>query len=42
MGIQHMVNRQARSITGMLKTTPIGPLVKEAVLYLAEILLDRC
>jgi hypothetical protein len=40
-GIQRMVNRQARAITGMLKTTPIKPLIKEAALYLAEALLDR-
>jgi hypothetical protein len=40
-GIQLMVNRQARAITGMLKTTPIRPLIKEAALYPAEALLDR-
>jgi hypothetical protein len=40
-GIQCMVNRQARSITGMFKTTPIGPLVKEAALYPAETLLGK-
>src|SRR5699024_4950927 len=38
-GIQLMVNRQARAITGMLKTTPIGPLVREAGLTPAEALL---
>jgi hypothetical protein len=40
-GIQCMVNRQARSITGMLKTSPSRPLVKEAALYPAETLLDK-
>lgn len=29
-GIQLIINRQARAITGMLKTTPIGPLIREA------------
>ncbi|ODM14581.1 hypothetical protein SI65_09926 [Aspergillus cristatus] len=29
-GIQLMINRQARAITGMLKSTPVGPLVREA------------
>jgi hypothetical protein len=32
-------NRQSRSITGMLRTTPIGPLVKEAGLRSADSLL---
>jgi hypothetical protein len=36
-----MVNRRARSITGMLKTTAIGPLVKETALCPAVALLDR-
>jgi hypothetical protein len=40
-GIQLIVNRQARTITGMLRTTPLGPLIREAGLYLAEALLDR-
>jgi ribonuclease HI len=39
-GIQTMINRQARAVTGMLKTTPVGPLVKEAGLAPAEILLE--
>jgi hypothetical protein len=37
--LQKLVNRQSRSITGMLRTTPIGPLVKEASLRSAESLL---
>jgi hypothetical protein len=37
--IQKLVNRQSRSITGMLRTTPIGPLVKEAGLRPADSLL---
>jgi len=36
-----MVNRQARAITGALKTTPIGPLVKEAALVPAVPLLNN-
>ncbi|KAI9035824.1 ribonuclease H family protein [Aspergillus affinis] len=39
-GIQLMINRQARAITGMLKTTPVGPLVREAGLIPAEVLLE--
>ena len=39
-GIQLMINRQARAITGMLKSTPIGPLVREASLAPAEVLLE--
>ncbi|OJJ79573.1 uncharacterized protein ASPGLDRAFT_944566 [Aspergillus glaucus CBS 516.65] len=39
-GIQLMVNRQARAITGMLKSTPVGPLVREAGLAPAEALLE--
>jgi len=35
-----MINRQARAITGMLKTTPVGPLVHEAGLAPAEALLE--
>ncbi|KAE8394191.1 hypothetical protein BDV23DRAFT_17634 [Aspergillus alliaceus] len=35
-----MTNRQARAITGMLKTTPIGPLVRTASLASAEVLLE--
>ena len=38
--IQLMINRQSRAITGMLKTTPVGPLVREAGLTPAEALLD--
>jgi ribonuclease HI len=37
--IQKLVNRQSRSITGMLRTTPTGPLVKEAWLRPADSLL---
>ena len=39
-GIQLMINRGARKVTGMLKTTPIGPLVREAGLAPAETLLE--
>ena len=39
-GIQLMINQQACAITGMLKTTPIGPLVCEASLAPAEVLLE--
>ena len=39
-GIQLMINRQARAITGMLKSTPVGPLVHEAGLAPAEALLE--
>jgi ribonuclease HI len=39
--IQKMVNRQARAITGALKTTPIGPLVKEATMTPAIPLLNN-
>lgn len=39
-GIQLMINRQAGAITGMLKSTPIGPLVREASLAPAEVLLE--
>ena len=35
-----MINRQARAITSMLKTTPIGPLICEAGLTPAEALLE--
>src|SRR6266516_1954122 len=38
--IQKFINRQARSITGALKTTPIEQLVKEAVLTPAVYLLE--
>jgi hypothetical protein len=37
--LQKFVNRQSRPITGMLRTTPIGPLVKEAGLRSADSLL---
>jgi ribonuclease HI len=37
--IQKLVNRQSWSITGMLRTTPISPLVKEAGLRPADSLL---
>ncbi|KAI9034952.1 ribonuclease H family protein [Aspergillus affinis] len=39
-GIQLMINRQARAITGMLKTIPVGPLVREAGLIPAKVLLE--
>jgi len=39
-GIQLMINRQAHAITGMLKSTPVGPLVCEAGLAPAEALLE--
>ncbi|ODM18007.1 hypothetical protein SI65_06795 [Aspergillus cristatus] len=40
VGIQLMINRQARATTGMLKSTPVGPLVREAGLAPAEALLE--
>ncbi|KAI9035197.1 ribonuclease H family protein [Aspergillus affinis] len=39
-GVQLMINRQARAITGMLKTTPVGLLVREAAVTPAEVLLE--
>jgi hypothetical protein len=39
--LQRLVNRQAQSITGMLKSTPAGPLVKEAGLRPASSLLSN-
>lgn len=39
---QKLVNRQARSITGMYSSTPIHPLLSEAGLIPAKILLDSC
>jgi ribonuclease HI len=39
--LQKLVNRQAQSITGMLKSTPAGPLVKEAGLRPAKSLLSN-
>jgi hypothetical protein len=38
--IQKLVNKQARAITGALKTTPIAPLIREANLTPADPLLD--
>ncbi len=38
--IQQMINRQAQSITGMYSSTPIHPLLCEAGLIPASILLD--
>lgn len=38
--MQQLVNWQARAITGMFRTTPIGPLVQEAGLEPAETLLE--
>ena len=40
VGIQLMINRQARVVTGMLKSTPVGPLVREAGLAPADALLE--
>ena len=39
--IQRMVNQQAREITGCLRTTPIGPMVKEAGLRPAVSLVEN-
>jgi ribonuclease HI len=39
-GFQRLINQQARAITGAFKTTPIGPLVREAALEPAESLLE--
>lgn len=39
-GIQLMINQEAHKITGMLKTTIIGPLVQETGLASAETLLE--
>ena len=39
-GIQGLVNSQARAATGMLRTTPVGPLIREAALEPAGTLLD--
>lgn len=39
--LQKLINRQARAITGTLKTTPIAPLIREANLTPAEPLLDN-
>jgi hypothetical protein len=39
--LQQLINRQARSITGALKSTPIGPLISEAALVPATPLLDN-
>ncbi|ODM21086.1 hypothetical protein SI65_04139 [Aspergillus cristatus] len=39
-GLQGLINKQARAITGAFKTTPIGPLVREAALEPASSLLD--
>jgi ribonuclease HI len=38
--LQKLINRQARAITGMFKSTPIGALIREAALEPAEVLLD--
>ena len=40
--VQKLLNRQARSITGMYPSTPIHPLLSEAGLIPAKILLDFC
>lgn len=39
-GIQRLINQQARAITRMFRTTPIGPLVREAGIGPAETLLE--
>ena len=39
-GTQLMINRQARAITSMLRSTPVGPLARESGLALAEALLE--
>jgi ribonuclease HI len=39
-GVQALINKQARAVTGMLRTSPIGPLIREAALEPAEALLD--
>jgi ribonuclease HI len=39
-GLQLLINRQARAITGALRSTPIGPLLREAGVGPAEVLLD--
>ncbi|QKX53974.1 uncharacterized protein TRUGW13939_01054 [Talaromyces rugulosus] len=39
-GLQGLINNQARAVTGMLKSTPLGPLIREAALEPAEALLD--
>jgi len=39
-GIQLMIDRQAHTITGMLKSTRVWPLVREAGLTPAEALLE--
>jgi hypothetical protein len=39
-GLQLLINRQARAITGMLPKTPLGALIREAALEPANVLLD--
>jgi hypothetical protein len=39
-GIQRLVHQEARAITGAFRTTPIGPLLREAALEPAESLLE--
>ena len=39
-GLQRLINRQARAITGMLPKTPIRALIQEAALEPASVLLD--
>lgn len=38
--LQKLINRQARSITGMYRSSPISPLMNESGLFPAHILLD--
>uniref|UniRef100_A0A093V4Z1 Putative RNA-directed DNA polymerase from transposon X-element n=1 Tax=Talaromyces marneffei PM1 TaxID=1077442 RepID=A0A093V4Z1_TALMA len=40
LGLQRLVNSQARAITGMLPKAPIGALIREAALEPANVLLD--
>jgi hypothetical protein len=39
-GLQTLINRQARAITGMLSKMLVGALIREAALELAKVLLD--
>ena len=39
-GLQGLINDQARAVTGMLRTTPLGPLIREAALEPARAMLD--
>ena len=39
--VQKLINRQARAVTGAFRSTPIGPLLREAGLDAAEVTLDN-